>query len=99
MPAYELIKEEQAAAKNAAKALGKKVNVELSVPSIPHMLPFTRWSALTSAESVPHAVHYAHADLLLLIMVLHHTMSFAGAPLQSSGGVGRTQASALKRCL
>lgn len=45
MPAYELIKEEQAAAKNAAKALGKKVNEELSVPSIPHMLPFTRWAA------------------------------------------------------
>lgn len=43
MPAYELIKEEQAAAKLAAKALGKTVDAELSVPSIPHVLPFTRW--------------------------------------------------------
>ena len=57
MPAYELIKEEQAAAKSAAKALGKKVNEELSVPSIPHMLPFTRWSALAAAESVLYALH------------------------------------------
>ena len=43
MPAYELIKEEQAGAKLAAKALGKTVDAELSVPSIPHVLPFTRW--------------------------------------------------------
>ncbi len=45
MPAYELIKEEQAAAKRAAKAMGKKVEQELAVPSIPHLLPFTRWCA------------------------------------------------------
>lgn len=41
MPAYEVIKEEQAAAKKAAKALGKQVQ-EVYVPSIPHLLPFTR---------------------------------------------------------
>jgi hypothetical protein len=45
MPAYEVIKEEQAAAKRAAKALGKKVRAELHVPNIPHVLPFTRWCA------------------------------------------------------
>lgn len=44
MPAYELIKEEQAAAKEAAKAMGKQVQ-EVYVPKIPHMLPFTRWCA------------------------------------------------------
>lgn len=48
MPAYELIKEEQAAAKRAAKALGKTVKEEMSVPSIPHVLPFTRWCVLLS---------------------------------------------------
>lgn len=45
MPAYEVIKEEQAAAKRAAKALGKKVQAELHIPTIPHVLPFTRWCA------------------------------------------------------
>ena len=49
MPAYELIKEEQAAAKRAAKVLGKQVKEQLSVPSIPHVLPFTRWCMLLSA--------------------------------------------------
>ncbi|CAL8462580.1 g2113 [Coccomyxa elongata] len=44
MPAYELIKEEQAAAKKAAKAMGKQVQ-EVFVPKIPHVLPFTRWAA------------------------------------------------------
>jgi hypothetical protein len=42
MPAYELIKEEQEAAKKAARAMGKQV-AELHVPQIPHVLPFTRW--------------------------------------------------------
>ena len=42
MPAYELIKEEHAAAKRAAKALDAKVP-ELRVPAVPHILPFTRW--------------------------------------------------------
>lgn len=44
MPAYEVIKEEQAAAKRAAKAMGKQVQ-EVYVPKIPHVLPFTRWCA------------------------------------------------------
>ena len=53
MPAYELIKEEQAAAKRAAKAMGKKVEQELAVPSIPHLLPFTRWCALPAPCLLP----------------------------------------------
>ncbi|KAK9906717.1 hypothetical protein WJX75_006708 [Coccomyxa subellipsoidea] len=39
-----LIKEEQEAAKKAARAMGKQV-AELHVPQIPHVLPFTRWAA------------------------------------------------------
>ena len=53
MPAYELIKEEQAAAKRAAKALGTKVEAQLSVPSIPHVLPFTRWCLLPAPCLLP----------------------------------------------
>ena len=44
MPAYELIKEEQAAAKIAAKSMGKQVQ-EVYLPKIPHVLPFTKWCA------------------------------------------------------
>jgi hypothetical protein len=44
MPAYELIKEEQAAAKRASKALDAKVP-DLHVPAVPHFLPLTKWCA------------------------------------------------------
>lgn len=40
MPAYEIIKEEQKKAKLAAKQAPPR---ELSLPPIPHLLPFTRW--------------------------------------------------------
>ena len=53
MPAYELIKEEQAAAKRAAKALGQKVEQNLAVPRIPHLLPFTRWCVLRDPARSP----------------------------------------------
>ena len=43
MPAYELIKEEQKKSKLAAKAAPSQ---EVPVPSIPHLLPFTRWYVL-----------------------------------------------------
>lgn len=42
MPAYELVKEEQKKAKAAAKQAPPR---ELSLPQIPHLLPFTRWAA------------------------------------------------------
>lgn len=48
MPAYELIKEEQKQAKLAAAAAAKSATAvvkDLPVPSIPHILPFTRWAA------------------------------------------------------
>ncbi|EIE23950.1 hypothetical protein COCSUDRAFT_41290 [Coccomyxa subellipsoidea C-169] len=48
MPAYELIKEEQEAAKKAARAMGKQVT-EMHVPNIPHVLPLTRWAAQSKA--------------------------------------------------
>ena len=40
MPAYELIKEEKRKADLAAKDAPP---VEAAMPSIPHLLPFTRW--------------------------------------------------------
>ncbi len=51
MPAYELIKEEQEAAKKAARAMGKQVT-EMHVPNIPHVLPFTRWCALPHNQAI-----------------------------------------------
>ena len=44
MPAYELIKEEQAAAKRATKAHDRRV-ADLPVPAVPHFLPITKWRA------------------------------------------------------
>lgn len=61
MPAYELIKEEQRAAKMAAKAM-KQTVTEIKVPEIPHVLPFTRWCGHTSQQT-PRLCKYASRAL------------------------------------
>lgn len=46
MPAYELVKEEQRRAKQAARAAAKTATAvvqEVQLPAIAHVLPFTRW--------------------------------------------------------
>eukprot|EP00884_Botryococcus_braunii_P018807 jgi/Botrbrau1/560/Bobra.0010s0029.1 len=48
MPAYELIKEEQRRAKQTARATAKSAAAriqDIEVPTIAHVLPFTRWAA------------------------------------------------------
>ena len=83
MPAYEVIKEEQAAAKRAAKAMDRKV-AELHVPAVPHFLPITKWCgqlSLGTAISFPSdQALRCSATVMLCFIEAAHMVGMAACP-------------------